>query len=290
MQVRTGDAARLAAQGDTVAAADLLPHVGVHVGQVRIPRHVAKAMVHLDVVAIAVEIAFHQDHRAVPRRIDGIARVAGEVHARVHLARARDRVAAITEGAGEVEGARRRTHRRDRRNVRGLVARHPGQGEDVVIGLGLHVGPLFQAVQPQGRPAQDVAAVQHRQRGIAVVPADSRVPHGRRNFVLAVHRPVDAVVPHFQQGHHLLVVVQAGAHLLQAGLPVGILSPQDRRLGQVYAQHPNAQPHVQHEQQGPGRQDDERLQQPVPLLPLQFDDERLGVQDIFALFLCQRNL
>ena len=149
MQVRARDAARLAAQGDTVAAADLLAHVGEHVGQVRIPRYVAEAVVHLDVVAIAVEIALHQDHRAVPRRIDGIARFAGEVHARVHLAHARDRVAAVAEGAGQVEGARRGAHRRNRGNVRSLVARHLGQGEDIVIGLGLHVGPLFQAVQPQ---------------------------------------------------------------------------------------------------------------------------------------------
>ena len=171
-----------------------------------------------------------------------------------------------------------------------LVARHLGQGEDVVVGLGLHVGPLFQAVQPQGRPAQDVAAVQRLERGIAVVPADARVPHGRRNLVHAVHRPVDAVVPHFQQGHHLLVAVQPGAHLLQAGLPVGILPPQDRRLGQVRAQHPHAQDHIQHEQHSPGRQDAKRLQQPVLLLPLQFDHQGLGVQDVFALFLCQRNL
>ena len=172
----------------------------------------------------------------------------------------------------------------------GLVTRHLGQGEDIVVGLGLHVGPLLQPVQPLGRLPQDVAAVQRRQGGIAVVPADARVPHGRRNLVLAVHRPVDAVIPHFQQGDHLLVAVQPGAHLLQAGLPVGILPAQDRRLGQVHAQHPDADHHVQHEQQRPGRQDDKRLQQPVLLLPLQFDLERLGVQDIFALFLCQRNL
>ena len=150
MQMRSRDASRLTAQGDAVAAGNLLAHVGEHVRKVRIPRYVAEAMVHLDVVAIAVEVAFDQDHRAVAHRVNRVARVAGEVHARVHLADAQDRVRTIAEGAGLAEGTR--NHRRNRRDVRGLVARFPGLGGDVVEGLGLHIGPLGQVVQPEGRP------------------------------------------------------------------------------------------------------------------------------------------
>ena len=121
--------------------------------------------------------------------------------------------------------------------------------------------------------------VQCQQRGIPA-SADSRSADGHRDFVHAIDRPVDAVVTDFQQGEGLLIPVQPGFHLLHAGLPVGVLPPQDRRFREVFPQNRRINPHIQRENDRPGSEDDQRLKQPVLVLFL-FQTQGLGVEDVF---------
>ena len=83
------------------------------------------------------------------------------------------------------------------------------------------------------------------QGGIAVFTSKAALPHGLRNGIQAIDAAVNPVVAHFQQGQELIVTVQAGGHLVDAGIPGGVLPLQNGRFGKVQAQDPHIKPHVE---------------------------------------------
>ena len=243
MQVRPGNQTAAAREAQAVSAGNPLPQRHVYARHVGVTGLVTEAVVHLHVNSVAGPVPRHLHHHAVSGGVDGIARRAGEVHARMPPAIAQDGMDAVAEGAGKPVSGRIRIERRNGRDVGGHVTGRPLQDGHVVKGFGLDVHALFQLVQT----ADNALHGRSLQLRIAVGATQARIPDSLGNLIQTIYGTVYAVVPFFQHHQEFLVAVQLLGHQVYPGVPFRIPTAQDGRFGKVLPGSSHLQPHEQEE-------------------------------------------
>ena len=222
VEVRAGNHSAPAGEAYAVSPFHLLPFRHVQARHVCISCPVAESMVYFHVLSITAKVAVGLNHDAVAGGIDGVSRVAGEVHAGVQLKESKDGMAAVAEGAREPVGVYVCAYGRNCRDVRCQVTCRLLQGRYLVKGSRLHEGALFKDIQP----ADDAAQRRTFQGRIGRI-GHGRPPHFLRNAVEAIYAAVNALVPFLDHGQDFVVLVQLAGHLVKARAPFGIAMPQE---------------------------------------------------------------